>query len=69
MTEKHESAIAFLTELEDQLEVAQVQMEIFHTLLPRIDEQGEVGEKIQLLQRRLFNITEVRLNREAWHGG
>ena len=56
---KHETAIAFLSELEDQLEVAQVQMELFHTLLPRIDEPGEVGEKIQVLQKRLFNITEV----------
>lgn len=56
---KHETAIAFLSELEDQLEVAQVQMELFHSLLPRIDEPGEVGEKIELLQKRMFNITEV----------
>ncbi|KAI5123612.1 hypothetical protein M0805_003428 [Coniferiporia weirii] len=56
---KHETAIAFLTELEDQLEVAQVQMELLHVLLPRMNEQGEVEEKIQLLQRRLFNITEL----------
>ncbi|EJD04002.1 nucleoporin [Fomitiporia mediterranea MF3/22] len=56
---KHEAAIAFLSELGDQLEVAQVQMELFYTLLPRIDEPGEVGEQIQLLQKRLFNVTEL----------
>ncbi|THH08723.1 hypothetical protein EW145_g2498 [Phellinidium pouzarii] len=56
---KHETAIAFLSELEDHLEVAQVQMELLHTLLPRANEPGEVGEKIQLLQQRLFNITEL----------
>ena len=46
-------------ELEDRLEVAQVQMEIFHALLPRIGEEGEVGLKIQALNQRLFDITEV----------
>ncbi|KAH8120271.1 nucleoporin [Phellopilus nigrolimitatus] len=56
---KHETAIAFLSELEDQLEVAQVQMELLHVLFPRANEPGEVGEKIQLLQLRLFNITEL----------
>lgn len=56
---KHETAIAFLSELEDQLEVAQVQMELLQSLLPRINEGGEVGEKIQLLQKRIFNITEL----------
>lgn len=56
---RHEDAIAFLTDLEEKLEVAQVQLEIFHTLSPRLGEPGEVGEKIHFLTTRLCNITEV----------
>ena len=60
---KHESAIAFLTELEEKLEVSQVQLEIFHTLSPRLQQQPadpDLAEKVELLERGLFNITEVR---------
>lgn len=57
---KHETAISFLTDVEDQLEVTRVQMELYQALAPRLSEGGEVQAKIQLLQRRLFNITEVR---------
>lgn len=57
---KYETAIAFLLEIEDQLEVTKVQMEVLNVLAPRINEPDGVGEKIQLLQRRIFNITEVR---------
>jgi hypothetical protein len=56
---RHEDAISFLTELEEELEVAQVQLELYHTLSPRINEGGEVGEKITFLTTRLFNVTEV----------
>ena len=56
---RHEDAISFLTELEEELEVAQVQLELYHTLAPRINEPGEVGEKIRFLKTRLFNVTEV----------
>ena len=56
---RHEDAISFLTELEEELQVAQVQLELYHTLAPRIDEAGEVEEKIKFLTTRLFNITEV----------
>ena len=56
---RHEDAISFLTELEEELEVAQVQLELYHTLAQRINEGGEVGEKIKFLTTRLFNITEV----------
>ena len=58
-TEKHETAIAFLTELEDQLEVAQVQMELWHSLAPHASTPGELGQQINSLQRRLFTISEV----------
>lgn len=56
---RHEDAISFLTELEEELEVAQVQLELYHTLFPRINEGGEVEEKIRFLITRLFNVTEV----------
>ncbi|KAL4242212.1 non-repetitive/WGA-negative nucleoporin family protein [Abortiporus biennis] len=57
---RHESAIAFLTDLEEKLEVAQVQLETYHTLLPRVSELGGDAEaKIHLLSKRLFNITEL----------
>ncbi|KAL5535480.1 hypothetical protein ACEPAF_3574 [Sanghuangporus sanghuang] len=56
--EKHETAITFLSELEDQLEVAQVQMDLLIQLLPRINDP-DVSEQIRLLQKRLFNVTEL----------
>ena len=56
---KHETAIAFLSELEDQLEVTQVQIELFHLLQHLINEPGDVGDKVRLLSQQLFNITEV----------
>ena len=59
MNGRHESAIAFLSDLEDQLEVVKVQMELSQHLEPRRSEGGEVEEKIMMLQQRLFNITEV----------
>jgi len=59
---KHESAIAFLTDLEEKMEVSQVQLEIFHTLSPRLQSQpsdSDLREKVELLERGLFSITEV----------
>lgn len=59
---KHESAIAFLTDLEEKLEVSQVQLEIFHTLSPRLQSQPsdpELRENVELLERGLFSVTEV----------
>src|SRR6266508_2720444 len=40
---RHETAIAFLTDLEEKLDVAQVQLEIYHTLLPHVNDAPEVG--------------------------
>jgi nuclear pore complex protein Nup155 len=59
---KHESAISFLTDLEEKLDVSQVQLEIFFTLSPRLQSQPtdpDLREKVELLERGLFNITEV----------
>ena len=56
---RQETAIAFLTDLEEKLDVAQVQLEIYHTLLPHINDEGGVGEKIKLLTTQLFTLTEV----------
>ena len=54
-----ESAIAFLTDLEEKLEVTQVQLEIYHTLLPHVGDAPEVGERIRRLSKRLFTMSEV----------
>ena len=59
---QHETAIAFLTDLEEKLEVAQVQLEMFSTLLPLADDSGEDGTKVKMLGKRLFSITDVRLS-------
>jgi nuclear pore complex protein Nup155 len=54
-----ESALRQLTDLEERLEVAQVQLELLNTLMPRINEGGAVTSRIELLQKRLLNITDV----------
>ena len=56
---RHETAIAFLTDLEEKLEVAQVQLELYNTLLPR-QHDPEVVDRFKALSQRLYNITEVR---------
>ena len=58
---RHETAITFLTDLEEKLDVAQVQLEIYHTLLPHVNDAPEVGERIKLLSKQLFTMTDVRL--------
>jgi len=60
---RHETAIAFLTDLEEKLEVAQVQLEVYYKLLPHADDAPEVGEKVKLLSERLFTMTEVGILR------
>ena len=55
---RHETAIAFLTDLEEKLDVAQVQLELYNTLLPR-QHEPEVAERFKALSVRLYNITEV----------
>ena len=56
---RHETAIAFLSDLEEKLDVAQVQLEMYNILLPHANDPGEDGEKVRLLSRALFTITEV----------
>ncbi|KAF6766148.1 nucleoporin Nup157/170 [Ephemerocybe angulata] len=56
---RHETAIAFLTDLEEKLEVAQVQLEVYQTLAPHISDSPEVGAHIDLLSKRLFTMTEI----------
>jgi hypothetical protein len=62
-TGKHETAIAFLTDLEEKLDVAQVQLEIYNTLSPHVDDAVEVGDRIKTLSKRLFTMTEVCIKR------
>lgn len=57
---RHETAIAFLTDLEEKLDVAQVQLEIYNTLLPHVNDAPEVGERIKMLSKQLFTMTDVR---------
>ena len=57
---RHETAIAFLTDLEEKLEVAQVQLEIYSTLLPHVNDDPAVGERINSLAKQLFVMTDVR---------
>ncbi len=56
---RHETAIAFLTDLEERLDVAQVQLDIYNFLYPHIGDAEEVGKRIKLLDQRLFTISEV----------
>ena len=59
---RHETAIAFLTDLEEKLDVAQVQLEVYNTMLPLVngpDVDDGSKEKIGLLAKRLFTISEV----------
>lgn len=36
-----------------------MQLEIYNTLLPHIDDAVEVGDRIKLLSKSLFTMTEV----------
>lgn len=62
---KQESAIAFLTELEEKLEVAQVQLETYNALLPVFhdlplgSERDAMAERLAVLNRTLLNVSEV----------
>jgi nuclear pore complex protein Nup155 len=56
---RHETAITFLTDLEEKLEVAQVQLEVYNTLIPHLNDPGEAGEKVKLLSKTLLTMSEV----------
>ena len=56
---KHETAIAFLQDLEEKLEVAQVQLELYNALHPHIEDPDSLGDRIKLLSKKLMTVTEV----------
>jgi nuclear pore complex protein Nup155 len=56
---RHETAIAFLTDLEEKLDVAQVQLEVYDVLVPHLNDPGEVGEKVKILSKTLLTMSEV----------
>ena len=56
---RHETALAFLSELEEKLDVLQVQRELFQSIKHRAQEPGEVGTKVKLLSQGLLTVTEV----------
>jgi nuclear pore complex protein Nup155 len=62
---RHETALSYLTDLEETLEVAQVQLEIYNTLAPRETEGGIVGERIRLLNKVLLSVTDVSLRLDS----
>ncbi|EAU93155.2 nucleoporin Nup157/170 [Coprinopsis cinerea okayama7 len=55
---RHETAITFLTDLEEKLDVAQVQLEIYQKLSPHIYDAPEVGAVVEELNKRLLTLTE-----------
>jgi len=59
---RHETAISFLTDLEEKLDVAQVQLEVYNALLPHLNDPGEAGQKIKYLNKTLLNMSEVCLS-------
>jgi len=63
---RHETAIAFLTDLEEKLDVAKVQLEIYNALLPHINDPGEDGNKIRHLGKRLLTMSQVRLDQSLF---
>jgi hypothetical protein len=58
---RHETAIAFLSDLEEKLDVAQVQLEIYNTLLPHVNDAPEVGDRIRMLSKQLLTMTDVNV--------
>jgi nuclear pore complex protein Nup155 len=58
VTGRHETAITFLSDLEEKLDVAQVQLEIYNAL-QHVNVAEEDREKVKLLSNRLFTMTEV----------
>ncbi|KAI0033421.1 nucleoporin [Vararia minispora EC-137] len=58
---QHESAIAFLTDLEEKLEVAQVQLETYNALCQLANPQAsvELRERLDLLDKGLLNVSEL----------
>ncbi|KNZ78533.1 putative nucleoporin [Termitomyces sp. J132] len=58
-TGHHETAIAFLTDLEEKVDVAQVQLEIYNVLFPHVNDAPEVGARINLLSKQLFTMTDL----------
>jgi nuclear pore complex protein Nup155 len=59
---RHETAIAFLTDLEEKLDVAQVQLEVYNALVSHLNDPGEVGEKVKILSKTLLTMSEVRVS-------
>lgn len=59
---RQETAVEFLTDLEEKLEVAQVQHEIYNELLPRIGRiDAPDAAKVRRLGEQLMTISEVSL--------
>ncbi|KAJ8589192.1 nucleoporin-domain-containing protein [Rhizopogon salebrosus TDB-379] len=64
---RHETAISFLTDLEEKLDVAQVQLEVYHALLPHLNDPGEAGQKIKHLNKTLLTMSELLILHVSEH--
>jgi len=57
---RHEAAVEFLSDLEEKLEVAQVQVEVYHELYSRLSSGSFTDRQaLERLNRTLLNISEV----------
>ncbi|KAH8099410.1 nucleoporin [Cristinia sonorae] len=55
----HEEALAFLTDLEEKLDVAQVQLELYQALVHRMSDSEDDAAKIRLLTKGLYNVSQL----------
>lgn len=59
-TANQETAVEFLTDLEERLEVAQVQREVYHSLVAKLkNPQGDDVSRLKRIESELLNITQV----------
>ena|ERR1700731_3576836 len=58
------TAVSFLTDLEEKLDVAQIQLELYNVLVPTVlngrETDPQTKEKVRSLNERLHSISDVR---------
>ncbi|KAF8527887.1 nucleoporin [Hysterangium stoloniferum] len=60
---RQETAVEFLTDLEEKLEVAQVQREVYHSLFAKLkNPQGQDSLRLRQLEKELLNISQLYNN-------
>ncbi|KAG1762421.1 Non-repetitive/WGA-negative nucleoporin C-terminal-domain-containing protein [Suillus occidentalis] len=56
---RHETAISFLANLEEKLDNAQAQLEVYNALSPHMDDPGEAGKKIKYSSKTSLTMSEL----------